>query len=246
MGIRTTIASEINEHHAIATAKAGEAIQHAKEVGRLLLEVKAALPHGEFGKWLEQNITVSVRQAQRYIAVTEGKQVPIRALASKSDTVSHLTEGEASQIPEELREWFSEPVFSPTVGYWYCATTEDAAWWLVPSLEHPNHFHISKLSDEFCDSTKRPVPAWMAEHQLQEFGMDAPASLEWSSKKKEGLSRPFCESEAEPLSGNEASITKDRAAHCKSVAAVPEEEFEEQMQATFPHRKARPSSNSGA
>jgi len=71
MNIRTTIASEINEHHAIAIAKAGEAVHHAKEAGRLLLEVKAALPHGEFGKWMEQNITVSVRQAQRYIAVAD-------------------------------------------------------------------------------------------------------------------------------------------------------------------------------
>ena len=246
MDIRTTIASEINEHHAIATAKAGEAIHHAKEAGRLLLEVKAALPHGEFGKWLEQNITVSVRQAQRYIAVAEGKQVPIRALASKSDTVSHLTEGAEPQIPEALREWLSEPVFSPTVGYWYCTQTEDAAWWLVPSLEHPDHFHISKLHGEFCDTTKRPVPAWLVETHLQQFGMDAPDSLEWSSKKKEGLSRPFGEPEAAPLSEKQASITKDRATHAKSIAAVPEAEFEQEMQATFPHRDALPSSNSGA
>jgi len=272
MDIRTTIASEINEHHAIATAKAGEAIQHAKAAGRLLLEVKAALPHGEFGKWLEQNITVSVRQAQRYIAVAEGKQVPMRELASKSDTVSHLTEGQHSgdatkvlpepQIPEDLREWLTEPVFSPTVGYWYCTQTEDAAWWVVPSLEHPDHFHISKFhqdatakpdpaqpdwdGESLFDGTKRPVPAWLVEFQLQGFGMDEPISQEWSSKKKEGLSRPFGEPEAVPLSGNEASITKDRATHALSMAAVPEAEFEQEMQSTFPHRKAQPSSNSGA
>jgi hypothetical protein len=262
MDIRTTIASEINQHHAIATAKAGEAIQHAKEAGRLLLEVKAALPHGEFGKWLEQNITVSVRQAQRYIAVAEGKQVPMRELASKSDTVSHLTESAESQIPEDLREWLSEPVFSPTVGYWYCTTTEDAAWWVVPSLEHPDHFHISKFHQDatakpdpdqpdwdgqsLFDGTKRPVPAWLVETTLQRFGMNEPISQEWSSKKKEGLSRPFGEPEATPLSGKQASITKDRATHAKSIAAVPEAEFEEEMRATFPHRGALPSSNAGA
>ncbi len=99
MDIRTTIASEINEHHAIAIARAGEAVHHAKEAGRLLLDVKTALPHGEFGKWMEQNITVSVRQAQRYIAVAEGKQVPIRALASKSDTVSHLDKPAGTDKP---------------------------------------------------------------------------------------------------------------------------------------------------
>ena len=79
-----------------------------------------------------------------------------------------------------------------------------------------------------------------------QFGMDAPDSLEWSSKKKEGLSRPFGEPEAAPLSGKQASITKDRATHAKSIAAVSEAEFEQEMQATFPHRDALPSSNSGA
>jgi len=245
MDIRANIASEINEHHAIAMAKAGEAIHHAKEAGRLLLEVKAALPHGEFGKWLEQNITVSVRQAQRYIAVAEGKQIPIRALTSKYDTVSHLTEAATSQIPEELREWLSEPVFSPTVGYWYCVATEGAAYWLVPSLDHPDHFHISKLQGEFFDGTKRPVPAWLVETHLQRLGMDEPVRMEWNSQKKEGLSRPFGEPEAEPLSGNEASITKDRATHAKSIAAVPEAAFEADMQATFPKRATLPRRNPG-
>lgn len=248
MDIRATIASEINHHHATAQAKAGEAIQHAQAAGRLLLEVKAALPHGEFGKWLEQNITVSVRQAQRYIAVAEGKQVPIRALASKSDTVSHLTEGAEPQIPEELRDQLSEPVFSPTAGYWYSTQTEGAHWWLVPSLEHPDYFHVSKLQGEIVNGTKRPVPAWLVEFHLQWLGMVEPVSLEWRSVEKPGRSHPLLADElkAELLPGSQASITQTLATHAMSIAAVPKAEFEEAMQATFPHRAAPSSSNSGA
>ena len=262
MNIRVTIANEINSHAEQATAKANEAMHHAIEAGKLLLEVKASLAHGQFGEWLETNVKVSPRQAQRYMAAAEGKPVPIRSLSSKYDTVSHLTEGAEPQIPEELREWLSEPVFSPTVGYWYCTQTEDAAWWVVPSLEHPDHFHISKFHQDatakpdpaqpdwdgqsLFDGTKRPVPVWLVEFHLQGFGMNDPISQEWSSKKKEGLSRPFGEPEAEPLSGKQASITKDRSTHAKSIAAVPEAEFEQEMRATFPHRGALPSSNSGA
>ena len=253
-GNLTTWAADINAAHADAVKHATSAIGYAKQAGELLLKVKQKLPHGAFGAWLEANVSVSARQAQRYIAVAEGKPVPIRSLSSKYDTVSHLTEGAEPQIPEVLRKWLSEPVFSPTVGYWYCTQTEDAAWWVVPSLEHPDHFHISKFHQDatakpdpaqpdwdgqsLFDGTKRPIPAWLVEFHLQGFGMNDPISQEWSSKKKEGLSRPFGEPEAEPLSGKQASITKDRATHAKSIAAVPEAEFEQEMRATFPHRGA--------
>lgn len=204
MDIRANIASEINEHHASATAKAGEAIHHAKEAGRLLLEVKAAVPHGEFGKWLEQNITVSVRQAQRYIAVAEGKPIPIRALTSKYDTVSHLQE------PQAVTDW-PTPTWTPTPGHWHMAHTDDAAWWVVPSLEHPGHFHISKLHQlqtpepatnepewdgvSVFDGTKSPMKAYAIEGMLQHFGMAKPSKVNWEVTEKAGLSRPFGEPE---------------------------------------------------
>lgn len=207
MDIRTTIASEINQHHAIAQAKAGEAIHHAKEAGRLLLEVKAALPHGEFGKWLEQNITVSVRQAQRYIAVAEGKQVPIRALASKSDTVSYLTDAAPTTTVWPTPEWMPED------GHWYLATWDNAAFCVVPSLEHPGHFHVSKLhtlktpelvTDEpewdgvsVFDGTNKPMKAYAIESMLQHFGMAEPAKVNWDVVEKAGLSRPLGEPESD-------------------------------------------------
>ena len=46
MNIRVTIANEINSHAEQATAKANEAMHHAIEAGKLLLEVKASLAHG--------------------------------------------------------------------------------------------------------------------------------------------------------------------------------------------------------
>jgi len=207
MNIRVTIPNEINSHAEQATAKANEAMHHAIEAGKLLLEVKASLAHGQFGEWLETNVKVSARQAQRYMAAAEGKPVPIRSLSSKNDTVSHLT----ADRKQAVTDW-PVPTWTPTPGHWMHTVTEGgAAWWVVPSLEHPGFFHISKFHQDpeakpdpnqpdwdgqsLFDGTKRPVRADAVELTLQHFGMKEPVNAEWESKEKPGLSRPFGEPE---------------------------------------------------
>ena len=68
--------------------QAKEAVESAKAAGALLLQVKASLPHGTWTTWLNANIDVSERQAQRYMATAKGKHVPLLLLANKTDTVS--------------------------------------------------------------------------------------------------------------------------------------------------------------
>ncbi len=87
--IQQSVADEINAEHEAALRLAGDAIEHAKRAGELLLAVKGTLPHGEFGAWLTENVVVSARQAQRYMGAALGKPLPIRMIA-KNDTVSHL------------------------------------------------------------------------------------------------------------------------------------------------------------
>lgn len=210
MNIRTTIANEINSHATQATVKANEAMYHAIEAGKLLLEVKASLAHGQFGTWLETNVKVSPRQAQRYMAAAEGKPVPIRALSSKYDTASHLTDESEQAVTATVTDW-PEPTWTPIPGHWMSAVTDEAAWWVVPSLEHPGFFHISKFHQDatarsdpdqpdwdgqsLFDGTKRPVRADVVEPMLQHFGMKEPVNAEWISREKPGLSRPFGEPE---------------------------------------------------
>lgn len=209
MNIRVAIASEINSHAEQATAKANEAMHHAVEAGKLLLEVKASLPHGQFGEWLETNVKVSPRQAQRYMAAAEGKPVPIRSLSSKYDTVSHSTDTPtATSKTVGLTDW-PVPTWTPTPGHWMTAATDEAAWWVVPSLEHPDFFHISKFhkasqakpdpsqpdwdGESLFDGTRRPVRADVVEPMLQYFGMQELIHVEWISHERPGLSRPFGE-----------------------------------------------------
>jgi hypothetical protein len=95
----TTIAADIDRHHAEAIACAASAVEHAKAAGTLLLQVKAQLPHGEFLPWVQAHLTVSDRQARRYMAAALGKQPARRAIGqSKSDAVSDLKTDTVSDL----------------------------------------------------------------------------------------------------------------------------------------------------
>ena len=204
MNIRATIANEINGHAEQATAKANEAMHHAIEAGKLLLEVKASLAHGQFGAWLETNVKVSARQAQRYMAVAGGKPVPVRALSSKYDTVSHLTHEDAQA--KSLAEYF-KPTWEPTPGHQMLTVLNEAAYWVIPSLEHPGHFFITKLStgggkslsteledadgESYLEFTKKPVKSVAVEMFLGSYGLKEPAKQVWASTPTEGMSRAW-------------------------------------------------------
>ncbi|MBP6853634.1 MAG: DUF3102 domain-containing protein [Rhodoferax sp.] len=205
MNITTTTAADISRHHDLARSKATEAIAHAMEAGKLLLQAKDSLAHGTWGAWLQSNVTVTPRQAQRYMALAQGKPSPLRVIA-KNDTVSHLL---ASQAAAPVQTW------APTPGHWMHATTDEAAWWVVPSLEHPGFFHVSKIHSlstpeptdqvegwdgaSIFDGTKRPVRADVVELFLQHLGMAEPWNAEWRAREKPGLSRPFGEPEGRDL-----------------------------------------------
>ena len=111
------LAQAIDREHEAALTAARTAIEHAAECGRLLLQAKPAVPHGEWLQWLEANTSVSARQSQRYMRLATA------ALEGKYDATSHLTiEGALKAIAdqreprrhpvrempmEKRREWFA-------------------------------------------------------------------------------------------------------------------------------------------
>jgi hypothetical protein len=201
MTITKSLSVDINRHHDLARTKAAEAINHAMEAGKLLLQAKAGMEHGAWGSWLRSNVRVTPRQAQRYMALAQGKPVPIRAIA-KNDTVSHL--------PIAVDAW-PAPEWKPTLGHWMHTITDGAAWWVVPSIADPKFFHISKFwnlaapeatdgatdwdGSSMYDGTKRPVRFDAVEHFLKHLGMKEPAAADWGSSERSGLLRPFGEPE---------------------------------------------------
>jgi hypothetical protein len=202
-------AGEINAHHAAARKKADEAIRkadaavhHAREAGRLLLDVKAVLPHGQFIAWCRENLKVSARQAQRYMAASQGKPPPLKTLASTSDTMgtamSHLQAPTPAEPPEHLAGEF-KPDWQPTAGHWYFTVTDShGVVWVVPDANDTGLFHVSRLYEEggesLYDGTSRPIEAWLVEDYLRlQYGIEDPWLLPWKSRLKSGLARPFGE-----------------------------------------------------
>ncbi|MFN7121894.1 MAG: DUF3102 domain-containing protein [Hydrogenophaga sp.] len=183
--IRTNIAADINRFHELACLRAEEAIDHARQAGLLLLEVKAALNHGEWLPWLEQNISVSARQVQRYIQVAQGRALPIRSLV-KNDKVSHL-EVDAPRLfacdPETAE-------FVPEANHCYAVAMPDTTVFAVePSLKHPGYFFVSKMdaSTDEVEHTRRPVGAEWVEANLQFYGLDEPSAAAWRMKPSAGV-----------------------------------------------------------
>ncbi|MFM7294032.1 MAG: DUF3102 domain-containing protein, partial [Burkholderiales bacterium] len=191
-------AEAIKHHHGLATKMADKAVHHAREAGRHLLEVKAALGHGQFGAWRRENLRVSVRQTQRYMAAALGKPTPLRALASESDTVLQVAEPTSPEPPEHLKHWFS-PYWQPAPGHWHFAQTDEhGTVWVVADRSDSGLFHVSRIyevnGESLYDGSKSPIPAWLVEDHLRVcYGIEDSWLLPWKSNPKPGLARPFGE-----------------------------------------------------
>jgi hypothetical protein len=148
-----SIIDQINTHHSNAMKQATGAVESAKAAGKLLLQVKASLPHGTWTSWLKDNSNVSERQAQRYMAAAKGKKVNILEAAVKTDTMSDL----------------AERIFVPLPRHMYLAKDVGSIdnHYLVESCsEHPDFFFITHIILKGGDQdvsqdemTARPVEA---------------------------------------------------------------------------------------
>ena len=67
----------------IAAAARGIMRTSIRDLGALLREAKALLPHGKFAGWARRELGVSLRSAENYMAAS-------RLLEGKSETVAHL------------------------------------------------------------------------------------------------------------------------------------------------------------
>ena len=135
-----THGQEIRRLHLLAQQTASDAIEYARTAGMLLLEVKKGMKHGKFLLWVRDNARVSLRQAQRYMAVAQGKTIPLRRLIEKSDTMSHL---DAPKQIESEGKWIGER-WEPEQNFVYCFADGGSAYWVSPSIKPEGGFHICK------------------------------------------------------------------------------------------------------
>jgi hypothetical protein len=98
----TDLAHRINETHHLAMRHADEAVAQAIACGKMLLEAKSTVPHGQWLPWLRQNVTFGERSAQGYMRLARHK--PDVAHANIRDALKALATPRHYHIAELLLE----------------------------------------------------------------------------------------------------------------------------------------------
>jgi hypothetical protein len=70
----TTLATEIRKEHEAAERDWSSAVEHAISAGRLLIEAKAKVRHGEWLPWLENNFPASEDTAHNYMRLARNSE----------------------------------------------------------------------------------------------------------------------------------------------------------------------------
>ena len=233
-----TIITQINKLHINAMKQAKEAVESAKAAGALLLQVKASLPHGTWTTWLNANIDVSERQAQRYMATAKGKHVPLLLLANKTDTVSVLQTTAQSKGIWKNGKWEPEP------GCMYLFKEDGGTYWVLPSSVEGMWFHVCKhyhgrrmstdgfarhhtifsvvndsdLTSKFYVGTTTPL-GWIGVGDvLKSYGLkDIEKSLVKGKRAKYSYERPFGEQSPENWYWGNNGEWDDREAYVDSI-----------------------------
>lgn len=95
----STPAEQIIKLHQELEAYAKRTIVTAIEIGRLLIEQKRELPHGQFEQWIDESLPFSPRHARRFM-----KLYLNRGMLGKTDNMTDLTLAEALRLITEKTE----------------------------------------------------------------------------------------------------------------------------------------------
>lgn len=148
------MAQRINAMHREASKAAVTAVELAIEIGGILIDVKAELPHGEFGPWIEKNCEFSDRTARGYMRLA--KAVPSLD-ESKRQRVADLP------LRGALAELVDKPEATPT---------ENAVIAAIP--HHPQPINTELTEDE-QESIRRLA---------EPFGAMSALADEWREQQK--------------------------------------------------------------
>lgn len=181
-----THAGRIRDLHEQAQALAETAIERALEAGRLLAEVKAALPHGDFGAWIEQHCGFAARTAQRYIRLHENRaRLPADASIStalaaiKCDTLSHLDGTKDYATVGPAPDWL------PDAEAVTCSDGMGRQWFAWRTPELPGHFARALVRIGYPDGsaayegTRRSTRHDLLSDSLRLCGLSNPDAADW-------------------------------------------------------------------
>ena len=155
--VRPAIADEMNDNHRQFVAAMLSGLERAKHIGGLLLKVKEDCPHGEWLKWVAENLEFSEDTAQGYMRIT--KCWP-EIEAANTEDVRYLTYTGALKLlagpKKSATEADSEPLplpfgFQPKTGTALVGCDTERKLVVVvasESVTHKGYWHISALDTD--------------------------------------------------------------------------------------------------
>lgn len=173
------LATSIRQEHHLAEQHAMQAVNHAMEAGRLLIEAKALCSHGQWLPWLADNFEGSARTAQAYMRLYENRD----ALANTQSS-AHLSIDGALKLLAEPKE--AEPATkNDTVSHlpgWlpkggdvalcvlnWIDTDMPSEFVEVQQVAHaPGYYYIACLIGSTLDWTSRGVRADYVEEYIRD------------------------------------------------------------------------------
>jgi hypothetical protein len=90
----TDLAARVNAEHQAVTAAVKRGVEHAVNAGKLLIEAKDQLAHGQWLPWLKDHCTISERTAQLYMRLARR----VADLEAKSASLADLTMEDAISL----------------------------------------------------------------------------------------------------------------------------------------------------
>ncbi|MEW8027117.1 MAG: DUF3102 domain-containing protein [Candidatus Thiodiazotropha endolucinida] len=145
----TAYQSEISKYHQQAQAAADSAIKNALAAGKLLIQAKAEVQHGEWLPFLEST-GVNARTAQRYMRLANNERL------LKNDSVSTLS------VTKALEYLTQVDIKPPPVGCHLHLSDGGYELWVWPAKEGWYHcFEMTDTDDGGCDiCTSKRAMSW--------------------------------------------------------------------------------------
>lgn len=100
-----SLAQQINAEHDACQRVYQGALVHAYEAGRLLIEAKDSVEHGEWSGWLRENVACSERTAQVYMQLAAAPQLEepqTSAVFSIAQALKTLSKPKAKEAPVDV------------------------------------------------------------------------------------------------------------------------------------------------
>ncbi len=212
------LAVDIRNAHADVTRGTQTVAERALAAGDMLIEAKAALPHGEWAGWLTQHTGLSGRTARLYMQLARsgmktatvadlGLQGAVSALAAESKRRRLL-----SPVPPPGHYTYAQSIGEDQVIVW---PVEDARFHIL---------HVSGICGNNMTTSRRSVPSIGVEPSIALLGFPpgqvfVPHNLTEAARAEIQELRAFCLEEGISL-GTSNPIEQAFLDHMKAKAAV--------------------------